>query len=89
MLKALYGHPDAGTCWEQKCGAHVKAVGFVPSGPEWPSCCYHPKLLLTLSFYVDDFRMAGLKANISHGWKILRQGWHIEPEQRVTIAGAV
>ena len=34
--KALYGHPDAGTYWEQKCDAHVKAVGFVPIGLEWP-----------------------------------------------------
>ena len=42
-----------------------------------------------LTIYVDDFKLAGLKANISHGWKILRQGLHIEPEQRITVAGAV
>ena len=40
LLKALYGHPDSGTYWERKCEAHVKAVGFVPIGPEWPSCYY-------------------------------------------------
>jgi hypothetical protein len=33
--------------------------------------------------------MAGLKANITHGWKILRQGLHIESEQRITNTGAV
>ena len=38
LKKALYGHPDAGTYWEQKCDAHVRSVGFVPIGPEWPSC---------------------------------------------------
>ena len=33
--------------------------------------------------------MAGLKANISYGWNILRQGLHIEAEQRITGVGAV
>ena len=42
-----------------------------------------------VSIYVDDFKMAGLKANISNGWKILRQGLHIESEQRITSIGAV
>ena len=38
LKKALYGHPDAGTYWEQTCDAHVQSVGFIPIGPEWPSC---------------------------------------------------
>ena len=42
-----------------------------------------------LSIYVDDFKMVGLNANISHGWKHLRQGLHIESEQRITGIGAV
>ena len=33
--------------------------------------------------------MAGLKANSSYGWKILRQGLHMEPEQRVNAVGAL
>ena len=44
--------------------------GINPIGPEWPSSYYHPKWLLMLSSYVDDFNMAGLKANISYGWQI-------------------
>ena len=68
LLKALYGNPDAGTYREQKCDAHVKAVGFVPIGPEWPSCCYHPKLSLMLSICVDDFKKVGLKDNMPYGW---------------------
>ncbi|MFM7978520.1 MAG: reverse transcriptase domain-containing protein, partial [Candidatus Fonsibacter sp.] len=89
MKKALYGHPDAGTYWEKKCDAHVKSVGFVPIGPEWPSCYYHAKLSLMLSVYVDDFKLAGPKNNILAGWKTLREGLHIEPEQRVDDKGAV
>ena len=30
LKKALYGHPDAGTYWEQKCGRHWQSVGFEP-----------------------------------------------------------
>ena len=44
LKKDLYGHPDAGTYWEQKCDAHVRSVGFTPIGLEWPPCYYHPKL---------------------------------------------
>jgi hypothetical protein len=42
-----------------------------------------------LTIYVDDFKLAGSKANITQGWKILRQGLHIEPEQQIASAGAV
>jgi len=42
-----------------------------------------------LSIYVDDVNVVGLTANISHGWKILRQGLHIESEQRINGTGAV
>ena len=35
------------------------------------------------------FTMAGSKKNVPLGWKSLRQGLHIEPEQRVDEKGAV
>ena len=41
LLRALYGHPDSGTMWEQHCDTHVKSVGFAPVGEEWPSCYFH------------------------------------------------
>ena len=37
LRKALYGHPDAGTYWEEKVDTHLKTVGFLPLSPEWPS----------------------------------------------------
>ena len=46
LRKALYGHPDSGTYWEQKCDDHAKSVGVKPFGVEWPSCYVHPKLSL-------------------------------------------
>ena len=41
MHKALYGHPDSGTIWEEHCDGIVQKTGFVPIGPEWPSCYVH------------------------------------------------
>ncbi|MFM7980781.1 MAG: hypothetical protein ACKPKO_15825, partial [Candidatus Fonsibacter sp.] len=60
-----------------------------PIGPEWPSCYYNAKLSLMLSVYVDDFKMSGPTSNILAGWKALRGGLHIEPEQRIDDKGAV
>ena len=55
LVKALYGHPDAGTMWEQ----HVRQVGFMPVGEEWPSMYFHQGLQLLLVIYVDDLKLFG------------------------------
>ena len=74
LLRALYGHPDSGTMWEQHCDKHVKSVGFKSVGGEWRSCYFHPALRLYVVVYVDDFKMAGPKDNIDKGWLLLRKG---------------
>ena len=81
--KALYGHPDAGTFWEEKCDQHVRKVGFEPVGEEWPSCYVHKKMNLFLVIYVDDFKLSGPIKYLPQGWKLLRQGLSIESEQRI------
>ena len=30
LVLALYGHPDAGTCWEQHCDEMLRTVGLEP-----------------------------------------------------------
>ena len=80
LRKALYGHPDAGTFWEQHCDESVRAVGFEPIGEEWPSVYIHEKLQLVLVVYVDDFKMAGPQKNLAQGWSMLRTRLKIEPE---------
>ena len=80
LRKALYGHPDAGTFWEQHCDESVRAVGFEPIGEEWPSVYIHERLQLVLVVYVDDFKMAGPKKNLAQGWSMLRTRLKIEPE---------
>ena len=51
---AFYGHPDAGTYWEQHAEKHLRSKSFVPID-DWRSCYIHPKLDLMLIVYVDDF----------------------------------
>ena len=80
LLRALYGHPDAGTMWEKHCDTAVKKLGFVPIGPNWPSMYYYGKLNLLLVVYVDDLKLAGPSGSLSQGWGMLRSLLNIEPE---------
>jgi len=59
LIRALYGHPDAGGYWERHCDKHLRSVGFVPASENWPSTYFHPRLKLFLMVYVDDFKMGG------------------------------
>ena len=72
LLRALYGHPDAGTMWEKHCDTAVKKLGFVPIGPNWPSMYFYGKLKLLLVVYVDDLKLAGPSGNLPKGWEMLR-----------------
>ena len=80
LVKALYGHPDAGTMWEQHCHTAVQKVGFKPLGDEWPSLYFHPEMKLLLVIYVDDLKMAGPTANLPKGWNMLRKELRLEEE---------
>ena len=80
LVKALYGHPDAGTMWEQHCHTAVQKVGFKPLGDEWPSLYFHPDMKLLLVIYVDDLKLAGPKAQLSKGWDMLRRELRLEEE---------
>ena len=71
LVKALYGHPDSGTFWEETCDNHCKEQGFSPI-KDWPSCYFQHKLRLFLVIYVDDFKLAGPKGNLAEGWRLLR-----------------
>ena len=42
LKKALYGHPDSGTMWEDHCHKQLLSVGFTPLPESWQSCYYHP-----------------------------------------------
>ena len=78
--KALYGHPDSGTMWEQHCDKKVQEIGFKPIGEEWPSMYFHDELKLLLAIYVDDLKLAGPSENLAKGCEMLRTVLRIEPE---------
>ena len=59
MGRALYGHPDSVTCWDEYCSTEVNTVGFASVGTEWPSVFFHKELRFLLTIYVDDFKLAG------------------------------
>ena len=78
--KALHGHPDSGTMWEQHCDKKVQEIGFKPIGEEWSSMYFHDELKLLLVIYVDDLKLAGPSENLAKGWEMLRTVLRIEPE---------
>lgn len=61
LMKALYGHPVAGTFWEEEVDARLKSVGFTPLSPEWQSGYCHPRLKIYCVVYVDGFKISGPK----------------------------
>jgi hypothetical protein len=69
---SLYGHPDAGTFWEDKSHSKILSVGFKTTG--WESLFWHPELRCLLMVYVGDFRMSGPKANLPKVWARRRSG---------------
>ena len=56
LVLALYGHPDAGGYWEQRCERVRKAKGWTKTC--WKSLFRHVKTNSLMIIYVDDFRMA-------------------------------
>ena len=77
LLKALYGHPDAGGLWERKCTRAVKRAGF-EEVDNWPSLFYNKSRNVLLFIYVDDFKMAGPKSQLAAAWADLRRDLVLE-----------
>ena len=77
LIKALYGHPDAGGYWERHCNAHLAKCGFKPI-ENWPSMFWNDELSLMLMVYVDDFKMSGPKSSLAEGWKRIKRGLDID-----------
>ena len=67
----------------------VRKVGYMPVGEGWPSCYVHPALKLRLVLYVDDFKLAGPRANLKEGWRLLRLHLSIEDAKPIDCTWAV
>ena len=58
LIKALYGHPDAGGLWEQDLKVIIENLGG-QEVPEYPGNFFFPDTKLLLSTDVDDLTLAG------------------------------
>ena len=92
LVKALYGHPQAGAFWEQRANEALKEAGFLKIGEcsEWNSVFYHPDHKTMLMVYVDDFKMSGPPEGVKASWDAIKaqQEWNNETgewEQAVVL----
>ena len=60
LLRALYGHPDAGGLWEQHLAHIIRGLGG-KEVPEFPGNYWFPQRRLLLSTYVDDLTLSGAR----------------------------
>ena len=82
LVKALYGHPDAGGLWE----AHLKRVLHNLGGQEvieFPGNFYFPESKLLLSTYVDDLTLAGPADQRQKFWEKLTSLVDVEPPEPI------
>ena len=70
LIKALYGHPEAGGLWERHLTKIVIQIGGVPV-ENHPSCFWFAELKLLLIIYVDDLLLAGPSEHHEAFWKKL------------------
>ena len=74
---ALYGHPDAGTCWERHCEEKLEVAGFRPVR-NWPGCSVHKTLHAFLTVHVDDFKLACAKRHADAAWHATKAQLQLE-----------
>ena len=79
---AVYGHPDSGGIWERHCAKQLESVGWKQVLPEiCQSIYYHAESDLLLVIYVDDFKMAGPKANMKKDWDGINSVLDMDPAE--------
>ena len=82
LVKALYGHPDAGGLWEQ----HLKEILHGMKGvevQEFPGNYWFEDSRLLLSTYVDDLTLAGPAEQHDAFWQKLTSLVDVEPPEPI------
>ncbi|CAK0891196.1 unnamed protein product [Prorocentrum cordatum] len=69
LLRALYGHPEAGALWEHLFEGILKALHWEPVA-SWPGVFLHPDGSI-LNVYVDDVLLAAAIGRAAAHWRDL------------------
>ena len=77
LIRALYGHPEAGAHWERHLTAIIKGMGGAPV-ENHPSVFWFESRRLLLIVYVDDILLSGPAEHHSGFWKELRESVNTE-----------
>jgi hypothetical protein len=80
LVKALYGHPEAGAHWERHLEKIVREMGG-DRVPSHPSLFFFPEKKLLLTIYVDDLLLAGPEESHAAFWATLEKKVNIEPPE--------
>ena len=80
LVKALFGHPDAGGLWEQHLKKTIKSLGGQEI-PEYPGNFFFPETKLLLSTFVEDLTLAGPTEAHEPFWAKLTSVVDIEPPE--------
>ena len=77
LVRALYGHPEAGAHWERHLTKIITKLGGKPVGSH-PSTFWFEDSKLMLTIYVDDLMLSGPEDAHESFWKLLSEDVHLE-----------
>ena len=82
LVRALYGHPDAGGLWEEHLKKVLKSLGG-SEVHEYPGNFYFKDTGLLLSTYVDDLTLSGPSEQHKPFWDKLTSLVNVEPPEPI------
>ena len=80
LIKALYGHPEAGGHWERHLEKVVVGLGG-KRVPNHASCFWFKDTKLLLTIYVDDLLLSGPASEHEAFWAELSKTVSVEPAE--------
>lgn len=84
LVLALYGHPDAGSCWETWNYESMIMIGFLTIDG-WPGCCMHPRERLFILVYVDEIKPPGPRGAVKRTQDRIAEVVAFEPPMPVEV----
>jgi len=80
LIRALYGHPEAGGHWEKHLALIVESIGGTVV-QNHPSCFWFAELKLLLIIYVDDLLLSGPAEAHVPFWERLGKLVNLDPHE--------